>query len=194
MSPSLKPSFARPKALLCAAVLFAISLAAPAEAQDAVAPPDPNMVCGPGVSAGQFKLDEIGPRIAGTWSAEAAGLGFTAGVHAFTANITFERGRIYILANGTKIELKPVYGTRKELRYDPIRQQALPKAAHAVKVSLEDIGLVTDCEIGLAPQFTWTYGTGARSSGGVYSFLDSHTAIGTMWNSAQGAREVYLSR
>ncbi len=194
MSASFKSSFARSRAHLFAAVILATAATAPVLAQDDAVPAEPNMVCGPDVSAGQFKLDEIGPRIAGTWSAEAPGLGFTAGVHAFNANITFERGRIYILANGTKIELRPVYGTRKELRYDPIRQQALPEAAHAVKVSLEDIGLVTDCEIGLAPQFTWTYGTGARSSGGVYSFLDSHTAIGTMWNSAQGAREVYLSR
>lgn len=194
MSASSKPSFARAKALLCATVASGLLIATAAQAQDDVAPPDPNMVCGPDVSAGQFKLDEIGPRIAGTWSGRAPGLGFTAGVQTFTADITFERGRIYILANDTKIELKPVYGTRKELRYDPIRQQALPESARAVKVSLEDIGLVTDCEIGLAPQFTWTYGTGARSSGGVYSFLDSHTAIGTMWNSARGAREVYLSR
>ncbi len=194
MSSSLKRVFPLARTLMRGVVVVGLFASAPALAQDDVVPPEPNMVCGPDVSAGQFKLDEIGPRIAGTWSAKAPGLGFTAGVHAFTANITFERGRIYILANGTKIELRPVYGTRKELRYDPIRQQALPEAAHAVKVSLEDIGLVTDCEIGLAPQFTWTYGTGARSSGGVYSFLDSHTAIGTMWNSAQGAREVYLSR
>lgn len=164
-------------------------------AEEAAVENQQNTVCGAGISAGKFKLSEIGPKVAGTWQATAPGLGYTQGVQEFDVVISFERGRLYIGGGGgPKVELKPVYGTRKALRYDPIRQKALPESAHAAKLSLEDIELVTACNPGIAAQFTWTYGMGGNSSGGIYSFLGEHVALGTMWNNRQGAREVLLQR
>ena len=153
----------------------------------------PNLVCGT-QTAGRFKLDQIGPMIAGTYTAKAPGLGMTKGVQTFTVTISYERGRVYLSGDGRKIELTPVYGTRKELRYDPIQQKVLPKSAHAAEVTLDEMALLMDCDLGVAPQFTWTQGSGGRASGGVYSFLDGDVALGTMWNSAMGAREVLLMR
>ena len=154
-----------------------------------------NTICGPKLSAGRFKLSVIGPRIAGTWKATAPGIGFTTGVQQFDVVIRYTNGRLYITGDGgAPTELKPVYGTRKALRYDPIRQKPLPKKSQAAKASLEDIALITDCEPGIAAQFTWRNGNGANSSGGFYSFLQDKFAIGTMWNSAQGTREVLLRR
>lgn len=153
-----------------------------------------NEVCGPEVSAGRFKLAQIGPQIAGLYEGTAPGIGFTRGVETFDVEISYQNGRVYMGGGGHKVELTPVYGMRKELRYDPIRQAPLPAEALAAQISMEDIELSTGCDRRIAPQFTWTAGSGARSSGGVYSFLSGDAALGTMWNSAKGAREVYLVR
>ena len=182
---------------LVAAALAASALVlttAPARAQDGDSPSEANPVCGPEVSGGRFDMAAIGSKIAGTWSARAPGLGVTKGVQTFTISIKVEYGRVYAEGNGTRIALNPVHGTRKALRFDPVRQKALPVEAHAVDMSLEDVELVTDCDLTIAPQFTWTYGSGSRTSAGIYTFLSPNFAIGTMWNSGGGAREVFLSR
>ena len=172
------------------ASLLALGLAAPAPAKD-----DPeNPVCGPDVDSWKISVDEIAPHITGTWTGTAPGLGYTQGVQTFTVTITEQYGRLYMSGNGAKIELKPVRGARKPLRYDLVNQRKLKKAAHAVDVTLDEFGLVLNCDLAVAPQFTWSYGSGARRSGGVYTFGSPNAALGTMWNSAQGAREVYLSR
>lgn len=184
-------SRSRPRlfAVLAAATL-SVGLALPAVAQD-----DPeNGVCGPDVDSWDISVSKIGPLIAGTWTGTAPGMGFTQGVQTFTVNITLENGRLYMSGNGAKIELKPVRGARKPLRYDFVKQQPLPKSKQAVDVSVDDFGLVLNCDMSIAPQFTWSYGMGARRSSGVYTFGSPTAALGTMWNSAQGAREVYLSR
>jgi len=153
-----------------------------------------NEICGPDVSAGRFKLSEIGPQIAGPYEGTAPGINGTQGVQTFKVEISFSNGRLYMGGDGRKVELTPVYGTRKELRYDPIRQMPLGPDDLAAKIPMEDIELSTGCDHRIAPQFTWTAGSGARSSGGVYSFLSRDAALGTMWNSGKGAREVYLVR
>lgn len=124
----------------------------------------------------------------------APGMGFTTGVQTFPVEVSFERGRLYMGGDGKKVELHPVYGTRKALRYDFVRQAPLPETAHATGLPLEDFALITDCEPGIAAQFSWTLGSGGQSSGGVISFFGVHTALGTMWNSGQGAREVLWQR
>lgn len=162
--------------------------------QTSVAMAEVNDVCGPEVSAGTFKVSEIGPRLVGTYEGQAPGKGNATGVQTFTVQITYSNGRLYIGNGAGASELKPVHGTRKELRYDPIKQMPLPEEARAAKISLGEMELVTNCDSRIAPQFTWTSGTGARTSSGIYSFLDRDTALGMMWNSAKGVREVFLLR
>jgi hypothetical protein len=171
----------------CFSLAMAVTQIGPAMAQG-------NDVCGPDVSAGTFKVSEIGPRIAGIYEGQAPGMGYTTGIQTFKVQISFSNGRLYIGDGATIFELRPVHGTRKELRYDPIKQMPLPEAARVSKIALEDMELVTDCDSRIAPQFMWTNGTGARASSGLYSFLDRDTALGMMWNSAMGAREVVLLR
>lgn len=156
--------------------------------------PEPNPVCGSEISAGRFQIAQIAPAITGSWKATAPGLGMTAGVQTFTVEISFERGRLYLSGGGRKTELVPVYGTRKALRYDPVRQQTLSQEAWAVQVDPDEVALVAGCELGIEPQFTWRMGSGAQSSSGIYSFFGPGLGLGTMWNSAQGAREVLLQR
>lgn len=151
-----------------------------------------NKVCGP--DSVNMSMSEIGPLIEGQWTGEAPGLGPTTGVQTFSMTISLEYGRLYISSGGQKTRLEPVRGTRKALRYDFVKQKALPEDAHAIKVTVDDFGVVTGCDMNLATQFTWTFGSGSRTSQGVYSFANDRQALGTMWNSAQGAREVYLSR
>ena len=186
----------RPLAL----VAFIALATAPGWAQDGAAgpgtalpPAPPNPVCGT-FTAGQFKLAEIGPAIAGAWQGTAPGIGMTAGVQTFTVAFSFERGRLYASGDGGKVELKPIYRNRKALRWDPVRQMPLPETAHAVAVTPQDVALVAGCELDLAPQFSWTLGSGAQTASGIYSFFGPDIALGTMWNSARGAREVYLTR
>jgi hypothetical protein len=176
------------------AAMFALPLAAPA--QDSAAVPDvPNDICGPEVDSYRFSVSEIGPKLAGTWSAQAPGIGMTQGVQTFTVEISYKNGRLYMSGGGGGMtELVPVRGARKALRYDFIHQKPLPPEAHAVEVSLDDFALVFNCDLAVAPQFTWAMGTGARRASGVYTFVSPNHAIGTMANSAAGAREVYLSR
>lgn len=171
-----------------AVALGAFSL--PASAQDE---PD-NPVCGPGVDSYDITVSEIGPLIEGTWTGTAPGIGATTGVQTFTMTITLEYGRLFISDGAQKTRLEPVRGTRKPLRYDFVKQRVLPEEAHAVKVTVEEFGLLLDCDMNIAPQFTWTFGSGSRRSDGIYSFGSPNNALGTMWNSARGAREVYLSR
>lgn len=162
--------------------------------QTSAATAEANDVCGPDVSAGPFKVSEIGPRLVGTYQGQAPGMGFTTGIQTFSVQISYSNGRLYIGDGAATFELKPVQGTRKELRYDPVRQMPLPEEARVANISLEDMELVTDCDSRIAPQFIWTNGSGARASSGVYSFLDRDTALGMMWNSAMGARGVALLR
>ncbi len=162
--------------------------------QTDVATAEVNDVCDPEVSAGTFKVSEIGPRLVGIYEGQAPGKGNATGVQTFTVQITYSNGRIYIGKGAKASELKPVHGARKELRYDPIKQMPLPEEARAAKISLAEMELVTNCDSRIAPQFTWTSGTGGRTSSGIYSFLDRDTAIGMMWNSGQGVREVLLLR
>lgn len=134
--------------------------------EDTLEPSLPNTVCGPDISSGRFKLSQIGPKVAGIWTATAPGLGFTVGVQTFPVLISFERGRLYLSGGGgPKVELKPVYGRRKALRYDPILQRPLPDDALATKLPMGDIANVTGCEPRIAAQFTWSHGVGTRSSG-----------------------------
>jgi hypothetical protein len=168
------------------ATIALVSLAAPALAQDQ------NEVCGP--DSYNASMSEIGPLIEGEWTGTAPGLGTTAGVQKFTMTISLEYGRLYISSGGQKTRLEPVQGTRKALRYDFVKQRALPEDAHAVAVTVDDFGLTLGCDMNIAPQFTWTFRSGNRQSQGIYSFASSSHALGTMWNSARGAREVWLSR
>lgn len=179
-----------------AAVLAAaICITAPALAQDEdPLPKPPNDICGPDLDTWMFSVSKIGPVLAGEWTGKAPGLGMTTGLQTFSVTISYERGRLYMSGDGGKVELKPVRGSRKPLRYDFIRQQPLPESAHAVKVPLDDFGLIHECELSVAPQFTWAIGSGARRASGVYTFVANNAAIGTMANSGRGAREVYLSR
>lgn len=178
----------------CAALagLLALGLVLPGAAR-ADDPDEANEVCAPEVSAGRFKVREIGPKIAGSWNARAPGLGFTRGMQEFPVEISFEYGRLYYAGSGVKVELRPVY-TRKPLRYDFVRQQPIPESARATELTLKDISVMTNCDLQIAPQFSWEYGTGNRRSNGVLSFMEDYVAIGTMWNSAMGAREVTLNR
>jgi hypothetical protein len=169
-----------------AAALAICAFAAPAAAQD------DNPVCGP--DSFRFDVSKIGPHITGQWTGTAPGIGVTMGVQTFTMTISMNNGRLYISDGARKAELRPMHGTRKALRYDFLKGKALPKAAHAVDVSVDDFGLVLGCDMNVAPQFAWTFGAGSRRSDGIYSFGSPHHALGTMWNSARGAREVYLSR
>jgi hypothetical protein len=169
-----------------ASTLALTLLATPVVAQEE------NTVCNP--DSYNVTVSEIGPALEGQWTGKAPGLGPTTGVQTFTMTISLEYGRLYISSGGQKARLEPVRGTRKALRYDFVKQQAIPEEAHAIKVSVDDFGVVTGCDMSLAPQFTWRFGSGNRSSQGIYSFASSYQALGTMWNSAQGAREVYLSR
>ncbi|MEC7761948.1 MAG: hypothetical protein VX874_08590 [Pseudomonadota bacterium] len=171
---------------LCPVLLAAGLMTAPVMAQEV------NEVCGP--SARSMSMSEIGPLIEGQWTGEAPGLGPTMGVQKFSMTITLEYGRLYISDGAQKTRLEPVRGTRKALRYDFVKQQALPEDAHAIKVSVDDFGVVVGCDMDMASQFTWTFGSGSRTSQGVYSFASPTQGLGTMWNSARGAREVYLSR
>lgn len=159
--------------------------------QTAAAMAEANDVCGLDVSAGTFEMSEIGPRLVDTYEGRAPGGGFATGIQTFTVQISYSNGRLYIGDAATTFELRPMRGARKELRYG---QTPLPEAARVAKISLEDMELVTDCDSRIAPQFIWTNGSGARASSGLYSFLDRDTALGMMWNSAMGAREVVLLR
>lgn len=173
--------------LLLAAVFSGTMLAAQTAAT-------PNMVCGPDVSAGAFRVAEIGPRIAGLYEGRAKGRVTATGVQTFPVQIEFSNVRLYMSGDGAKSEMRPVRGTRKALRYDVIKGRPLSQSAHATDLPLQDIEEMTDCDSNIAPQFEWTFGTGARSSGGILSFLGPDTAIGMTWNSATGVREVVLAR
>jgi hypothetical protein len=175
------------------AIVLALPLAlgAPAAAQ---ADDSNNGVCGPNVESWNFSVSKLGPHITGTWNGQAPGIGVTRGVQHFSTTISLENGRLYLSGNGVKTELRPVRGTRKALRYDFINQRPLPKSAYAMDISLEDLSLVMDCDLSIAPQFTWTFGSGDRRSSGIYTFAGPNIAVGTMWNSGGGAREVLLQR
>jgi hypothetical protein len=54
--------------------------------------------------------------------------------------------------------------------------------------------LVQDCQIALAPQFEWQFGTGARRSDGITSFFSANEAMGANRNSARDVREQLISR
>lgn len=176
--------------LACVALAISAGMSA---AQDV--PIEPNTVCGPKVSAGNFKVSEIGPQIAGLYVARAPGITVATGIQEFTVRIDYKNGRLYIGGDGKMIELRPVRGKRKLLRYDFIKGELLPKSAQATELSLGDIELVTDCSLYIAPQFEWSQGSGKISSWGVYSFLDRGTALGVMMQNSTGAlREVVLFR
>ncbi|MAM62408.1 hypothetical protein [Maritimibacter sp. UBA3975] len=173
---------------------FATALALFLMAVPAISQDDENKVCSYGSDGSRLSPAELGPMIEGQWTGTAPGLGVTTGVQTFPLTITLEYGRLYISSGGQKARLEPVRGPRKALRYDFVKQKAIPEEAHAVAVNVEDFGLVLGCDMNVAPQFTWTFGSGNRRSQGIYSFASPDHALGTMWNSARGAREVYLSR
>lgn len=175
--------------LACVALAISAGMSA---AQDV--PVEPNTVCGPKVSAGNFKVSEIGPQIAGVYDGRAPGVFVAAGIQEFTVRIDYKNGRLYIGGDGKMVELRPVRGKRKLLRYDFVKGELLPKSAQATESSLSDIELVTDCSLYIAPQFEWSQGSGKQSSWGVYSFLDRGTALGVMQNGTSALREVVLFR
>lgn len=177
------------RAALAGSLVFGLALPGAVRAEDAA-----NEVCAPDISAGQFDVSVIGPKIAGNWQGKAPGLGFTTGVQTFPVEISYQNGRLYYGSGGVKVELRPVYDTRKPLRYDFVKQKRIPEDGRATELSLEEMSVVTNCELPIAPQFTWEYGAGDRRSSGVLSFLEGSIAVGTMWNSAGGTREVMLLR
>jgi len=166
--------------------LAVLALAGPARASDDSA------VCGP--DGARMRLGKLGPLLAGTWQGEAPGLGYTTGVQKFPVTISYKNGRLYMSDGGHMTELRPVRGARKPLRYDFVKQRKLPKSAWATEITLQDVELTSGCKLTVAPQFSWTLGTGARSSNGIYSFVSANIGLGTMWNSAMGSREVLLTR
>lgn len=166
-------------------------LAGPAPAQEAVEAP--NLVCNE-ASRLAFRTTRIGTQISGIWNARAPGIGFTQGIQTFSVNISMDNGRLYLMAGGRKIAMSPIQGVRKELRWDFRKGQRIAESAQATPLSLEDIGLMADCELAVAPQYQWSMGSGQNASAGIYSFVSPTMAIGTMWNSAGGTREVILTR
>lgn len=179
-----------PRPKLLALTLLVTLVAAPLLAQS----DDDNGVCKGGATSMSFNVKKVGELIEGTWTGVAPGIGHTTGVQTFQVDIEMQNGRPVLKSNGRMTRLNAVQGPRKALRYDFVNQRALPEEAHAVKVSIDDFGLTTGCDMAFAPQFAWQFGSGSRRSNGIYSFASPTHAIGTMWNSAQGAREVYLSR
>ena len=175
------------------ALLFAI--AAPALAQQNIA--IPNEICSE-TPRGADKLDlrRIGPLLEGTWTETAAGIGATMGVHRNVLEIVYDRmrNRLYIAADGMQTELVPVRGGNRELRYDFVKAAPMDPSMFAIKPDVAEWAFVLGCDIGLAPQFSWHIGSGARRADGIISFFSETEAMGTKWNSGRGAREVSLSR
>ncbi|MDF3605313.1 hypothetical protein PE067_03540 [Paracoccus sp. DMF-8] len=179
---------AAPSALL-------VMTAAPAAAQQNIA--IPNEICSE-APRGADKLDlrRIGPLLEGTWTETAAGIGATMGVHRNVLEIVYDRmrNRLYIAADGMRTELVPVRGGNRELRYDFVKGAPMDPSMFAIKPDVAEWAFVLGCDMGLAPQFSWHIGSGARRADGIISFFSETEAMGTKWNSGRGAREVSLSR
>lgn len=170
-------------------------IAAPAFAQQGS--DIPNEVCSE-TPRGADKLDlrRIGPLLEGGWTETAVGIGATMGVHRNALEIVYDRmrNRLYIAADGMQTELVPVRGGNRELRYDFVKGAPMDPSMFAIKPDVAEWAFVLGCDIGLAPQFSWHIGSGARRADGVISFFSETEAMGTKWNSGRGAREVSLSR
>jgi len=183
-------------ALAALAGLTVLALTGPAPAGPAPAVPAPANNIGNPLCASDGKIDakKVGPLIAGTWHGEAPGVIPAMGVQHFVVTISARSGHLYMHGGPRWIELRPVQGTRKPLHYDFIHHKPLPKSAWGTKATLDDLQVAAACELGMLPQFSWTFGTGGRTSAGIYSFLMPGIAVGTMWNSAGGMREVQLTK
>lgn len=146
--------------------------------------------------AERLDLRRIGPLLEGRWTETAVGMGMTLGVQRNTAEIIYDRmrNRLYIAADGMQTELVPVRGGNRELRYDFVKGAPMDPSMFAIKPDVAEWAFVLGCDIGLAPQFSWHIGSGARRADGIISFFSETEAMGTKWNSGRGAREVSLSR
>ncbi|MFD2858142.1 hypothetical protein ACFSZS_30020 [Seohaeicola zhoushanensis] len=178
-------------------VLFALLIltAGPAVSQQNGA--IPNEICSE-AQRGADKLDlrRIGPLLEGSWTETAVGIGATVGVHRNALEIVYDRmrNRLYIAADGMQIELVPARGGNRELRYDFVKGAPMDPSMFAIEPDVVEWTFVLGCDIGLAPQFSWHIGSGARRADGIISFFSETEAMGTKWNSGRGAREVSLSK
>ncbi|MCB1313358.1 MAG: hypothetical protein KDK29_16435 [Sedimentitalea sp.] len=146
--------------------------------------------------AQKLELRRIGPLLEGSWEETAAGIGYTTGVQKSNVEIIYDRmrNRLYLGSDGMRTELVPVRDGNRELRYDFVKGRPMDPDLFAIEPDLAEWAFVLGCDIGLAPQFSWQVGSGARRADGIISFFSGSEAMGTKWNSARGAREVSLSR
>lgn len=185
------------RAVVLSAALFATGLAIPAHvrAQDASEPANP--VCASEVHrGGRFELRQVGPLIEGRWNERAIGMGFTSGVQTSQVDIMYDRNRdrLYLSSGGVQVELVPVRGEAKPLRWDYRKSEKLDPEHRIMVPEPFEWAIVFDCDLAFAPQFTWQMGAGANRSDGIVSFFSSGEAMGVKWNSARGTREQHLSR
>lgn len=160
-------------------------------------------VCADGIKMGKrFNNKTLSKYITGTWNMVAPGQGFTTGVNRSSFKISYNKSsRRFILSGdgAPPVKLAPIFSaptTSPLWRVDWTKLRVGQKKGNkwVQSMTVDDMVLVTDCNLDNVPRYWWKYNRGNNVSWGMYIFIRPDYAVGYIYNNKHGARTVYLVR